>query len=333
MQKGLVSIITPCYNTGNILHRLLDSVLSQDYPNVEMYAINDGSNDNTEEVIKGYMPKFQKRGYELHYVYQENSGQSVAINNGLKIIKGEYLVWPDSDDYYRSSHALSIFVEEFKKHDANYGAVRSIPTYIDEKTFDEQITDSIPLVYYNEYQFENCLYSINFFWGAGNYMVRMSAFDMVNPSREIYVEKNAGQNWQMLLPLLYSYKCITIKESLLNVLKRETSHSRGQFSTYEQQLVKFNSYQNTVLNTLDNIHSMPDDEREEYKRIIRRNYKIIKFNLAIQHCKSHDIQRLKQELSSEGYVISKKKELGIVVRQYHIGRILLDFIIRVRQWL
>ena len=75
------------------------------------------------------------------------------------------------------------------------------------------------------------------------------------------------------------------------------------------------------------------DEREEYKRIIRRNYKIIKFNLAIQHCKSHDIQRLKQELSSEGYVISKKKELGIVVRQYHIGRILLDFIIRVRQWL
>ena len=87
MQKGLVSIITPCYNTGDILHRLLDSILSQDYPHVEMYAINDGSNDNTEDVIKGHIPKFQEKGYELHYVYQENSGQSAALNNGLKLIK------------------------------------------------------------------------------------------------------------------------------------------------------------------------------------------------------------------------------------------------------
>ena len=70
-----------------------------------------------------------------------------------------------------------------------------------------------------------------------------------------------------------------LKESLFNVLERETSHSRGQYRTYEQQLLKFNSYQNTVLNTLDSIQSMPDDEREEYKRIIRRNYKIIKWKL------------------------------------------------------
>ena len=57
MEKNLISIITPCYNTGNLLSRLLDSILMQDYPSVEMYAIDDGSSDNTAEVIKNYIPK------------------------------------------------------------------------------------------------------------------------------------------------------------------------------------------------------------------------------------------------------------------------------------
>lgn len=331
MQKGLVSIITPCYNTGDILHRLLDSILSQDYPHVEMYAINDGSNDNTEDVIKGYIPKFQEKGYELHYVYQENSGQSAALNNGLKLIKGEYLIWPDSDDYYRSPHALSIFVEELKKHDISYGAVRCIPTYINEKTFDEGIIDPIPLAYFNEHQFENCLYSSNFFWGAGNYMVRMSSFDMVNPSREIYVEKNAGQNWQMLLPLLYSYKCITIKESVFNVLERDASHSRGQYKTYEQQLVKNYTYQNTVLNTLDKILSMPCDVRESYKSNIRLKYKINHLDLAIYYGRIMDIKRLKKELKVEGYNITRRKELSIIARKYFVGILLFRLINFIRK--
>ena len=47
----LVSIITPCYNSGGFLHRLLDSILIQNYPFIEMYAVDDGSIDNTKEVI------------------------------------------------------------------------------------------------------------------------------------------------------------------------------------------------------------------------------------------------------------------------------------------
>ena len=110
MQKGLVSIITPCYNTGSIVHRLLDSILEQDYPSVEMFAIDDGSTDNTPDVIKSYIPKFEKKGYRLTYVKQENGGQSSAINNGLKMVSGEYLAWPDSDDFYCVPTAISSLV-------------------------------------------------------------------------------------------------------------------------------------------------------------------------------------------------------------------------------
>lgn len=49
MQEGLVSVITPCYNTGEIIHRLLDSILKQDYPSVEMLVVDDGSTDNSKK--------------------------------------------------------------------------------------------------------------------------------------------------------------------------------------------------------------------------------------------------------------------------------------------
>ena len=86
MSQDLVSILTPCYNTGKYIHRLLDSVLSQTYSAIEMIVVDDGSTDNSKDIIKSYIPKFEARGYELKYLYQENSGQSVAIQKGLHLV-------------------------------------------------------------------------------------------------------------------------------------------------------------------------------------------------------------------------------------------------------
>ena len=108
--KGLVSLLTPCYNAGHLIGRLLDSVLSQTYPRVEMVVIDDGSTDCSAEIINSYVQKFSARGYSLQYYYQPNSGQSVAIRNGLRIITGEYLAWPDSDDFYATSDAIAKMV-------------------------------------------------------------------------------------------------------------------------------------------------------------------------------------------------------------------------------
>lgn len=320
MQKGLVSIITPCYNTGDIVHRLLDSVLLQDYPNVEMFTIDDGSSDNTEEVIKSYIPKFKEKGYTLTYVKQENGGQSSALNNGLKLVKGEFLIWPDSDDYFSKSYALSKFVEELQKRDYTYGVVRCVPTYIDEDTLSEIGKYIIDSEYYNEHQFENCLYATHFFWGAGNYMIKTEALDKVNPSREIYVEKNAGQNWQMFLPILYFYKCITIEESLFNILARSSSHSRGTYKSYEQQLLKYNSYQNTILETLNSMSLIPTIEKEKYSRDIRIKYKLNEIELAVLHKRTSEIKRIKRELSHEGYFVSKKWEFKLRFSHSILGK-------------
>mgnify|MGYP000809890620 FL=1 len=61
--KPLVSVLTPCYNTGRYIHRLLDSVIMQDYPRIQMIVVDDGSTDGSADIIKSYVPLFHGKGY------------------------------------------------------------------------------------------------------------------------------------------------------------------------------------------------------------------------------------------------------------------------------
>lgn len=331
MSASIVSIITPCYNTGSIVHRLLDSVLMQDYPNIEMFCINDGSTDNTEEVINSYIPKFEEKGYKLTYIYQKNGGQSSAINNGLKYVNGEYLIWPDSDDFFKTHNAISIFVKTLQENGDEYGVVRCIPTWIDEDTLEE----SRHMQYISEYddinQFENCLFTKNFFWGAGDYMVKMSIFDKAIPNREIYVEKNAGQNWQMLLPILYTTKCYTIKESLFCVLERAASHSRKQYTTYEQQIVKFTSYKNTILQTLSHIEAMSNEEKVKWSSMIENKYLLLELELSVKHNRKDKVEQLIMLLANNGIYPSSSQLLRWRAEFSIIGRMFIRMISAIRK--
>ena len=280
MSERLVSILTPCYNTGHLLWRLLESVLEQTYPHIEMFIIDDGSSDNTREVWEQYAQKFQAKEYALNYIYQENQGQSTAINNGLKLIKGEYLIWPDSDDWFRSKHAISSFVKALEERDDSYAVVRCVPIYINETDMKERTaegyTDSV-------YQFANCLFNRCFFWGAGNYMVKTMALDLAIPNREIYVAKNAGQNWQLLLPILYNFKCVTISDALYSILERNDSHSRGLFAeTLDRELLRVQAYEETIIATLKAM-LMNEYDKNKYIAEIRNKYIFERLNLSIEY--------------------------------------------------
>jgi hypothetical protein len=109
--------------------------------------------------------------------------------------------------------------------------------------------------------FEDCLFDKNgFFWGAGNYMIKTEPFFNEINGRNIYAEKSAGQNWQMLLPILYNRKCITINNYIFKILERINSHSRTNL-TYEKQINKCNVFQNVRINTINNIESIPKEKK------------------------------------------------------------------------
>lgn len=123
---SLVSIITPTFNREKYLALAIESVLNQLHDNFELLIIDDGSTDNTRKLVGRYQS--DKR---IHYFYQNNQGQSVARNTGLREANGKYICFLDSDDLF-APDKLSKQVS-FLEHNP------SIPiTYSDEELIDEE---------------------------------------------------------------------------------------------------------------------------------------------------------------------------------------------------
>ena len=140
-------------------------------------------------------------------------------------------------------------------------------------------------------------------------MIRTSALDTVNPLREIYVEKKAGQNWQMVLPLLYSFKCYTLDENVFSVLIRSNSHSRLASSDIVPYIELNDTYERTILHTLDRINEMPDEERESYKKRIRAKYARQRLLLSCSFRDKRRARKYKKELLQTGSSLSMKDSL------------------------
>ena len=92
----LVSVIVPVYKTEKFIHRCIDSVLNQTYSNWEMILVDDGSPDACGQICDSYAEKDGR----IHVIHQENQGLSAARNAGIKICKGEWIYFLDSDDFF-----------------------------------------------------------------------------------------------------------------------------------------------------------------------------------------------------------------------------------------
>ncbi|MEO1180761.1 MAG: glycosyltransferase, partial [Cyanobacteria bacterium J06636_28] len=104
----LVSVIISNYNYGRFITEAIESVLNQTYSNVELIVVDDGSTDNSRDIIQSY-------SHRLISVFQENSGQGAAFNVGLTQASGDIICFLDADDYYRPDK-LEKVVAAFETH-------------------------------------------------------------------------------------------------------------------------------------------------------------------------------------------------------------------------
>ena len=93
-EEDLISIVLPVYNQGNFLSKAIEGALNQSYKNIELIIVNDGSTDNTKEVIEEY----QEKDCRIKAIHQENKKLPGALNAGFKIAQGKYLTWTSADN-------------------------------------------------------------------------------------------------------------------------------------------------------------------------------------------------------------------------------------------
>tara|TARA_B100000212_G_scaffold338503_1_gene315156 strand:- start:5236 stop:6144 length:909 start_codon:yes stop_codon:yes gene_type:complete len=114
---ALISIITPTYNRAKEIERLYKSLKSQTLQDFKWIIVDDGSNDNTFEVIKNFKDK------RIKYIWQENKGVNFARNRGDQEIKKEYVIYLDSDDILFENTTLEFMYKEIKNSGDEIGRV------------------------------------------------------------------------------------------------------------------------------------------------------------------------------------------------------------------
>ena len=108
------SIIVPVYNVEKFLRESLDSIISQTLKDFEVICVNDGSTDNSLEILNEYA----KSDFRFKIISQENQGQGLARNNAIDIAQGKYLLFVDPDDFIESN-TLEVLYNKFQETDVD----------------------------------------------------------------------------------------------------------------------------------------------------------------------------------------------------------------------
>ena len=123
-KNPLVTVITPTYNRADFLPQAIDGVLAQTYGNFELIVVDDGSTDNTPDILSDYA----KRDDRVRTFRQDNQGQSIARNKAIQEARGEFICFLDSDNHW-PDHKLEQQVDLFRENpdvDVIYGDIVTV---------------------------------------------------------------------------------------------------------------------------------------------------------------------------------------------------------------
>src|SRR3970040_2132084 len=142
-----VSVVIPTYNNAALLHETLDGVRRQTFNDFEIIVVNDGSTDNTADMVKRYDP-------DIRYEHQTNQGPAAARNKGVSLAQGEFIAFCDHDDIWNERH-LDKLLGCFTTHpsaamvfdDAQYygDGIAEEKTHIDAKVLQSLVGKEVPI--------------------------------------------------------------------------------------------------------------------------------------------------------------------------------------------
>lgn len=274
MSNPLVTVLTPCYNGEQYLDKYFDSILKQDYDNIQLILVNDGSTDNTVEIVEKYRSVLEEKLNEFIFITQENQGQAAACKNGLPLVKGKYLIWPDVDDTL-TPNAISYKVD-FLQSNPQYAYCMAQAQCFDAETgektriFKRENQD-------NNNLFEDFITQKDVYYCPGVFMMNFDLYKKANQNLDFYSGRG-GQNWQMLLPIAHNNKCGFINEIQYLYLVHSDSHSHS-VNTYQKEY-DYSIQQEKIIRETLKILDLTDDEKLYYDNLLNKKYNHLRFALS-----------------------------------------------------
>lgn len=199
-----VSVVIPTFNRRDLINQSIQSVQAQTYQDYEVIIVDDGSTDNTREILEPLLLK-----HNFHYFYQENQKQAIARNNGIRNSCGEYIAFLDSDDLWHP-RKLEYQVIVLEQH-PEIGMVYSNQSLIQNNHKEKPIKYPYGLLKSGEI-FKDLLLR-KYYCSTPSILVRKSVLDEVG----LFDENlgNALEDWELTLRISQDYKVYCIDEPLM----------------------------------------------------------------------------------------------------------------------
>ena len=273
-----VSIIVPVYNVEKFLEKCLDSLTNQTLKDIEIICVNDGSTDNSLNILKS----FSEKDSRIIIINKQNEGPSVARNTGMKIAKGEYIGFVDSDDwvdldFYEKLYNSTInngadistaSIIRWRKHNTKYKI-----KYSEEKTYtnlqDKMDCCNIPKICYiwnklykstilKDEKFKSGVYFEDVIWLP--YVIKKSNIIVTTPNTNYYyrvnkssIVKKTSKKKQQDNYLAKKQMIKFFKENNLKLGKRERTLVKYSKEIFKIPLLKIKERDNKTFYLLFNL--------------------------------------------------------------------------------
>jgi glycosyltransferase involved in cell wall biosynthesis len=276
-----VSIVIPVYNAGKYIKECLDSVINQTYNDIEVIAINDGSTDNSLEILKKYSNKIQ-------LITKENGGTASALNNGIRVMTGEWFKWLSADDVLYP-YAIEELVNETK----NLQNKKNTILYSNYEIIDSNgnlMKQFIEPNYNNESQFDFNLMLLDHYIGNGTTsLIHKSALDEYG-----YFDETLGfaEDYELWLRfcLLHNCRLHLVPKTLAKYRVHSTQLSKEKA---QKALENAEKIRNLILNKIEPI------ERQKYIIGLKQLKKKKPFSTRARHATRDIMLRVLPKSASE----------------------------------
>ena len=225
--KTQITVFTPAYNRAYTLHLCYESMLRQSNKNFEWLIIDDGSTDNTKQLVETWMKK--ENGFNIRYIYKENGGMHTAHNIAYENIRTELNMCIDSDDYLTDDAIEKILSFWKQNKDDKYGGIIALDIFQNGDVIGKKLPGQKSIAYNDYYEYG----------GKGDKKViyRTDVITKYPPYPEYEGEKFVGLCYKYLLadqeyPLLILNEPVCVVEylpdgSTKNILKQFVNNPKG----------------------------------------------------------------------------------------------------------